>query len=436
MELGKHLGKGLWGLADKGLPVIYGLGFVFLVIRVLPEEEFGNFVLVQEIFLVISGFAAAFALQPLLKYAAESPDEQQGVVGAALFLHLGFYAGASVILVLLAHPLGRALNAPAIGSLILYIPAMLAASFVRNSTIVLLQARFRISEVFWTDAVHFLGAPLMVWLLSRAGYFDSAFDLIMISIFSLTASSLLGAVFARRLFSTTVRSGRSDFRKVWLYGKYALGSTVSYLVYTKADTFLLAGFTGPVQVAVYNSAKTFTRAFEMVTQVVQMFIVPASSRLSSRGEHRSLTALVEKGILFVTVGTIPFFLVFFFGPGLLVDVLYNGRYSEAVPLLRIFGLLAFVVPLLAVGSNLLLGLGEAKRGFMLGLHMLWISMAAYLVLIPRFGALGAAIGMVIATAALAALTTWKIHKLVPVSFRGVLARFKDIRTFARNRLVH
>lgn len=436
MEFGKHIGKGLWGLADKGLPVIYGLGFVFLVIRVLPEEEFGNFVLVQEIFLVISGFAAAFALQPLLKYAAESPDGQQGVVGAALLLHLLFYAGASVILVLLADPLSRALNAPATGSLILYVPAMLAASFVRNSTIVLLQARFRISEVFWTDAVHFLGAPVMVWLLSRAGLFDSAFDLIMISIFSLTASSLLGAVFARKFFRTMAWSSRNDFRKVWLYGKYALGSTVSYLVYTKADTFLLSGFTGPVQVAIYTSAKTFTRAFEMVTQVIQMFIVPASSRLSSRGEQRSLQALVEKGILFVTVGTFPLFLVFFFGPGLLVHLLYGGRYTEAVPLLQVFSLLAFVVPLLAVGSNLLLGLGEAKRGFILGLHMLWISMAAYLFLIPRFGALGAAIGMVIATAALATLTTWKINRLVPVSLRGVLARFQDIQTFVRNRLVH
>ena len=68
--------------------------------------------------------------------------------------------------------------------------------------------------------------------------------------------------------------------------------------------------------------------------------------------------------------------------------------------------------------------------------MLWISMTAYLFLIPRFGAVGAATGMVIATAALAALTTWNIRRLVPMSLRGVLARFKDIRTFARNRLAH
>jgi hypothetical protein len=66
VELGRHLGKGIWGLADKALPVVYGLGYVLLVIRVLPEVEFGNWVLLQEIFLLVSGLATAFALNPLL----------------------------------------------------------------------------------------------------------------------------------------------------------------------------------------------------------------------------------------------------------------------------------------------------------------------------------------------------------------------------------
>ena len=61
MEFGKHIGKGLWGIADKALPVVYGISYIVLVIRVLPEEEFGNFVLIQEVFLIITGFAMAFS---------------------------------------------------------------------------------------------------------------------------------------------------------------------------------------------------------------------------------------------------------------------------------------------------------------------------------------------------------------------------------------
>ena len=36
MEFGKHIGKGIWGVAGKGLPVLYGFAYVLLVIRVLP----------------------------------------------------------------------------------------------------------------------------------------------------------------------------------------------------------------------------------------------------------------------------------------------------------------------------------------------------------------------------------------------------------------
>jgi hypothetical protein len=80
MEFGKHITKSLWGLADKALPVAYGIGYVYLVIRVLPEEEFGNFVLLQEIFLILSGLATALALQPMLKFASEDGEDSSSII--------------------------------------------------------------------------------------------------------------------------------------------------------------------------------------------------------------------------------------------------------------------------------------------------------------------------------------------------------------------
>ncbi|MBU1298071.1 MAG: hypothetical protein KKG06_02475, partial [Bacteroidetes bacterium] len=74
MEFGKHIGKGLWGFADKMLAVIYGLGFIFLVIRVLPEHEYGSFVIIQAIFILITAVGTSFALQPLIKFASETEN--------------------------------------------------------------------------------------------------------------------------------------------------------------------------------------------------------------------------------------------------------------------------------------------------------------------------------------------------------------------------
>ena len=308
MEFGKHLGKGLWALADKALPVAYGIAYVVLVIRVLPEEEFGNFVLVQEIFLIISGLATAFALQPLLKFGAEDRDDQPQVVGAALLLNAAFVIISSLLLVVLSGPMAMLFNSPGLATLILWVPAMLLASFIRNFTLILLQTKFFVQRVFWIDAAHFLGAPVLIWVWSRLHLFNSALDMVIINVISLSVSSAVSLFLSRRMLRVSLQPGKALLLQMWNYGKYSFGGIVSYLFYSKADSFILSAVSGPVQVAVYNSAKIFIRIFEMVTQVIQMFIVPATSMLSSRSDSASLRTLVEKSLLFSTVGMIPVFL--------------------------------------------------------------------------------------------------------------------------------
>ena len=433
MEFGKYLAKGIWGLADKALPVVYGIGYVWLVIRVLPEEEFGNFVLVQEVFLVISGLATAFALQPLLKFSSEENARLEGVVPASLILNALFIAAASLIVAACSVPAGTLFNSPSLTPLMLYVPAMLAASFFRNFTLTLLQAQFRVQEVFWMDAVHFVGAPFLVWVMSRLHMFGSAMDLVLINLVSLSASSLAGLWFARGLLHMRLRPPREAVRQVWDYGKYSLGGVVSSLFSTKADSFILSAFTGPVQVAVYNSAKVFVRIFEMASQVVQMFVLPAASRLSSQGSFASLKAMTEKSLLFLTLGLLPVTVLFLAFPEILVRVIYAGKYAEAVPILRIFSLLTFVVPLAAVGSNVLMGLGEARLSFILGLQVLVASLAAFLLCIPPWGANGAGAGYLAASLITSILTARLLVRHVPLTTGAVLRRTRDIRTFIRNR---
>jgi len=220
MEFGKHITKSLWGLADKALPVAYGLAYVYLVIRVLPEEEFGNFVLLQEIFLIISGLATALALQPMLKFASEAGKDSSPIVIVGILLNLAFVILSSVAVVVTRNVLGDVLHAPTLAPLLLYVPAMLGASFIRNIALVLLQTRFGISRIFWVDALHFLGTPVLVWVYSRMHLFDSAKDLILINIISLSASSLLGLILTWSIVRWNARPTAGDFRRTWEYGSY------------------------------------------------------------------------------------------------------------------------------------------------------------------------------------------------------------------------
>ena len=211
---------------------------------------------------------------------------------------------------------------------------MLATSFLRNFALALLQAKFQMRELFWTDAVHFLGAPFLTWVVSRLHLFSTAHDLIVINLVSLSGSSILGWYLTRRYLKMTALPDRGAVRRMWDYGKYSLGSILSYLGYTKADTFIVSAVGGPVQVAVYNSAKVFVRVYEMVSQVLQMFLLPATSRLSSRGEWRSLKSLMEKSILFSTIAMIPVFLVFLALPSFWIEFCIMESMARPSPCFR------------------------------------------------------------------------------------------------------
>jgi O-antigen/teichoic acid export membrane protein len=434
MEFGKYLGKGIWGLADKMLPVVYGLAYVLLVIRVLPEEEFGNFVLVQEFFLVITGLATALALQPLLKFVAEENAEIHSCISAAVIISVVFFVVCSILIVLLRASLGGILKSHALAPLLLYLPAMFAASFIRNLALILLQSRFMIKEVFWTDVPHFLGAPLLIWIYSRLHIFNSAYDLIMINIMSLSASSLAGLFLSRSMVKLRLIPAMNEVRKMWDYGKWTLGGTVSTFAVSKADTFLLAAFVGPIQVAVYGSVKVFVRVYEMLTQVIQMFVMPAASKLSSKGDFASLKVMVEKATMFSMVGILPVLLVFLFLPSFVITILYKGRYVDAIPVLQVFAFAALAVPPSAVAGNVLMGLGHTKTVFVIGLLMFLLSFVSYLIFIPRFAATGAAIGFVITSYASALIALWCVKRYVPFTLGEVLKRANDIKVFLLSRL--
>jgi len=185
-------------------------------------------------------------------------------------------------------------------------------------------------------------------------------------------------------------------------------------------------------VAIYNAAKIVTRIFEMLTQVVQMFVLPATSRLAQDGNNASLRSMLEK-ILFATLaGMVPWhwcsFSCFIHG-----NVLYGNRYGEAAILLQIFSLLSFSTPFLAVAWNALMGLGEARASCYLGLVMLVVALVLYALFIPLLGSQGAALAFALATAIIALLAMVMLRRFVPVTLSGIASRWRDVRTFAVKR---
>jgi len=81
-----------------------------------------------------------------------------------------------------------------------------------------------------------------------------------------------------------------------------------------------------------------------------------------------------------------------------------------------------------------MGLGEAKLGFRLSLHLLIASLMTYLIFIPLLGAMGAAIAYIVISLYLAIISTLYLRRFVPITLGGLIRRKSDFWNFIRKQI--
>jgi len=435
MEFGKHIGKGLWAFADKALPVVYGLGFVVLVIRTLAPEEYGLYVLVQTIFLILFTFAYSIALQPMLKFVAEGKHAERYITAGSLLYTL-FFGVASLTLWLLQRPLAALLNAERLVEVIFYVPLLAAASLVRNIVVIVLQAHFQIRRIFLIDAMHFLGSLILLAAVTAIGKLTTAEQVLQINVFTFFLSSLLALMLGR----TLVRVSTADIGRVtaaiWNFGKYTFASNAGYTLATQADTFVLSWYSGPIAVATYNAAKVFYRGFDIVTQVIHTFVIPASAKFTAESNRGELQAMFEKAVLFTTIVVVPCSIAIIILAPTVMHLFYGTKYDEAIGVLQILAVALLAVPWLATIAGIMVGIGTVRTLFYAILIYLAITVLFLVLLIPPWNIHGAAWALVISQAAAVVVLGVVLNrsKMVKVDLQGVFSRWRDIRVYGYKKL--
>ncbi|TAK50678.1 MAG: hypothetical protein EPO24_16530 [Bacteroidetes bacterium] len=433
MEFGKHIGKGMWAFADKSLPAMYGVGFIFLVVRVLPEKEFGSFVLIQTVFTMATAFCTALALQPLTKFAAETKENGPYIVASLVFSAL-FYVLVSAAMFLFQPfivPLLDKSGEANLGALIGYLPLLFLTSLYRTFAISLLQATYSVQRIFWIDAVYFLGALLLMVVAQQMRIFSTASDVIIINIIAQAGSTLLAIPLTRGSMSVRLSVHKEAFGKMWDFGKYSFGASATYMVYSQMDVFFVSSIAGIVALAAYNAAKTFTRVFDIVSQVIQMFIIPVVSKYIALEKKDEIKIILEKAISFSSLILVPLFLLLMIFPEPIMHILFKGKYDEGADALRIFSFLALIVPWLTVPGAAIVGLGKAKIGFYLGLFLIGISVVFYWLFVNGYGIAGGAIALITTNLLGAIVLVYYVIRYFNVDVLNVFTRVQDAWMFIR-----
>jgi len=201
---------------------------------------------------------------------------------------------------------------------------------------------------------------------------------------TLTTAQLLGwsAIDVRR-------RSRDMRRRVLSYAGAVAIVDVSWTVFAQIDVLLIGALLTPAAVGNFQAPMRLTTFLNYPTAAIATAVAPRLGRGLRGGSGGETFARACRLVILLQAMVVPPLLVW---PRPIVDILLGTSYHEAATVLRALAPYAFLVGPATLASNALDYLGEARRRIPIVIGAVLVNVVVDLVLIPRVGVVGGAIG--------------------------------------------
>jgi O-antigen/teichoic acid export membrane protein len=401
-----------------------------LIVRTLSKEGYGVFAYALSVATIGEGIVGLGLHRAIARYVPifDEDGDRSRMLGT-IVLALGATLGAGLAAVLLV--LG--LRATLVGDLAAHesaIPVLIILSFlaplqgVDRILLGLFSVFGRARAIF---VRRFLLGPVLRLLVVGAllwrgggveflavGYV--AAGAIGIAVYGAVLVSFLRA---RRILAPGAwREMRIPAREIFTFALPLLTTEIVFVGINHADSIMLGQMAGPEDVASLRAVYPVARLNQVVLEMFAILFTPLAARLYRRQDWEGIRQLYWRTATWIAVLSFPLFAATFSLARPLTTSLFGERYAGSAVLLALltFGYYAHA----ALGPNgMLLNVYRLLRyAVIVNIVALCLNIVGNLVMIPRFGAKGAA---------LATAGTLLIHNLLK---QNGLRRARGIRPFA------
>lgn len=408
---GAAMRMGAWGVGNSLLIPLYGIFAIVVVFRAAPEEELGAYLVLQAIYLMAVQLARSFGYTPLVRHYFEQ-DRRREIVGSSLLLTLIFHTIVLGALVAARTTVADLLACPQLPALIWYVAAAVVLGVPAELRMAIFQAEHRTRHVFLINASYHLAMIVAITATVAATGSAHARHLLHAAVAAAAVSSLTAVALPPRGFHRpTVRT--AELRRMYAYGRFTLGTSLSEVVFTRLDVLILSAFRGPLEVAAYGVSKVFVRVFDIYLHTTALVVFPLFCRLWSEGRMARLWQTYRRllrascGLFVVLAAALALAAI----P--MVRFFYGGKYPTAGPLLIAFSLTGLTIPLMSLPQNLINAAGVPSFVFGSRVAVAALNLALDILLIRLWGAVGAVAAMITSYTILAIVLTRKASQVLP-----------------------
>lgn len=391
----KLLKETSWSFLTKGVSFVLFIGLNIFLARALGPEGFGQwsfFFSVITIIFLLSYFGINSSSQ---KFAAQynKTNELKPVLASSFRLRIAVSLLFSILLLLLHRPLALLLGRPEFEPLFLYaVPLVFLAGFVEY----LKQVFAGLHRIKYNFIVNLLEYGLKLAFAVGFLYLSiSLFSIVSAFSLALLFSSLIGvyllyARFYRDLEGSAHGVDRERFTgSILKYSLPLLILSIAFLVATEIDTIMLGLLSTDTEVGIYAAGKQIITKIPHISLAIVMGVMPVFAKLNN-SNHEELKDLFNKLLKVNAVILIPiavFLLVF---SGYFIPLIFGEEYSAAVLPLQILTIYLLCTSFSKPLGQFLNYRGMAARRVVYTSGAVLLDIILNLLLIPQYGAVGAA----------------------------------------------
>ena len=410
----------------------YFAAAIFFVVRVLPADEFGAYVLAQGMVQFITLISVALVYRYMIREM--SKDDWEPLLPYNSFLiSLTLNLIIIIPIYLSGTPIAAFLNSEIFEELLKSaVPLFLLSMFLKTFTQKIIISMLQPVKLFLANGTYFLTLIFGLVYLGFNGGLKSSSQLIYLSAFSAFASALIGFILIFPVLKKVrLKISYDSHKKILNFGKYSVGAATTNLITNTADSYLISYLAGPIQVAYYNSAKFIYKFYQSIPQVLDVTLYPYSSKLAQENRRADLKALYEKILCYLYLILLPLNIVAFYFSEPLLSLLYKGKYEGSYLILQLFIIISSFIPVISMGAILAFAENKPKSVLYGRLITLFLVIISGFYFVRGYGAQGMAAALLVGFLGQAVYMTFIIKRSIDITFLGVLFRTKDALEFVK-----
>ena len=356
---------------------------VFLT-RQLGPEFYGVFAVAASIVLWVKGNTTRPFGQTTVKFVAEAAD-WQGVASALAQAQLVVSLGAAVLLVTAAPVLASWLKSPELTPYLRLFALEVPLFSLARVHLSMLTGREAFGRVAFLTAVRGLSRMMLVFMLVGLGLSVTG------AILATIGASLLQLIVSRVYVHPAILSRVAiPVRRLAGYALPLFLHAIGMRLFTRLDLLVVQALSGTSAASgYYSAAQSLTVPFGLFVASFSAPLLATLTRALQRGEIDPANSIIRQAMRLVLC-FLPFAAVAAGSTSEIIALVYRWAFLPAAPLLALLIIGAVANVMISITTGVLTATGQPGWTLALTGPLAPLALGAHLILVPRFGAVGAA----------------------------------------------